>query len=181
MRASAAWVTPRRWPIMRSPGSRARSVDTCQVLRPRRAVRVLAMARPSVLPSTLLSVSAPGTKFFSRLNGWPVSSPVNASPCPSRATAHELGVDADRYSFIVMDLHHLLLAGFAGALATGTESRVQNSSGGNGGFPDYFSEPLDEVGRVRDCRFRALHGDFGTAGFIIGYPFQVICVWQKRG
>ena len=38
-------------------------------------------------------------------------SPVNASPMPSRASAHELGVDAVRYSFIVMDLHHLLLAG----------------------------------------------------------------------
>ena len=79
---------------------------------------MLAMAHPSVLPSTLLSASAPGTMFITRLNGWPVSSPVNASPCPSRVTAHDLGVDADRYSFIVMDLHHLLLAGFAGALAT---------------------------------------------------------------
>ena len=38
-------------------------------------------------------------------------SPVNASLMPSRATAHELGVDAVRYFFIVMDLHHLLLAG----------------------------------------------------------------------
>ena len=38
-------------------------------------------------------------------------SPVNASPIPSRVSAHELGVDAVRYSFIVMDLHHLLLAG----------------------------------------------------------------------
>ena len=38
-------------------------------------------------------------------------SPVNASPIPSRASAHDLGVDAVRYSFIVMDLHHLLLAG----------------------------------------------------------------------
>ena len=38
-------------------------------------------------------------------------SPVNASPIPSRASAHDFGVDAVRYSFIVMDLHHLLLAG----------------------------------------------------------------------
>ena len=38
-------------------------------------------------------------------------SPVNASPIPSRVSAHRLGVDAVRYSFIVMDLHHLLLAG----------------------------------------------------------------------
>ena len=41
----------------------------------------------------------------------PVRSPVNASLMPSRAAAHELGVDVVRYSFIVMDLHHLLLAG----------------------------------------------------------------------
>ena len=48
---------------------------------------------------------------LSRLNGWPMRSPVNASPKPSRATAHELGADVDRYSFIVRDLHSLLLAG----------------------------------------------------------------------
>ena len=48
---------------------------------------------------------------LSRLNGWPMRPPVNASPKPSRATAHELGADVDRYSFIVRDLHSLLLAG----------------------------------------------------------------------
>src|SRR5712671_4706206 len=42
----------------RSPGSRARSVHTCWGLRPRRAVRALALARPSVLPSTQCTVSA---------------------------------------------------------------------------------------------------------------------------
>ncbi len=46
-----------------------------------------------------------------RLNGWPMRPPVNASPKPSRATAHELGADVDRYSLIVRDLHSLLLAG----------------------------------------------------------------------
>jgi hypothetical protein len=45
------------------------------------------------------------------LNGWPVRSPVNASPMPSRATAHDSGADVDRYSFIAKDLHPLLLAG----------------------------------------------------------------------
>ena len=48
---------------------------------------------------------------LSRLNGWPMRPPVNASPKPSRVTAHELGADVDRYSFIVRDLHSLLLAG----------------------------------------------------------------------
>ena len=49
-------------------------------------------------------------RVLSRLNGWPMRSPVNASPMPSRASAHDW-VDAVSYSFIVMDLHHLLLAG----------------------------------------------------------------------
>ena len=96
---------------MRSPGSRAKSVRTCQCLRPRRAVWALALSRPSVLPSVSRTTSAPRMRVLSRLNGWPMRSPVNASPMPSRASAHELGVDAVRYSFIVMDLHHLLLAG----------------------------------------------------------------------
>ena len=48
---------------------------------------------------------------LSRLNGWPMRPPVNASPRPSRAPAHELGADVDRYSFIARDLHPLLLAG----------------------------------------------------------------------
>jgi hypothetical protein len=33
------------------------------------------------------------------------------------------GVDAVRYSFIVMDLHHLLLAGLPGALRFGPKKR----------------------------------------------------------
>ena len=33
----------------------------------------------------------PGIGNFRRLNGWPMRSPVNASPRPSRATAHDLG------------------------------------------------------------------------------------------
>ena len=100
-----------RWPTMRSPGSRAKSFRTCQCLRPRRAGWALALSRPSVLPSVSGTTSAPRMRVLSRLNGWPVRSPVNASPMPSRAAAHDSGVDAVRYSFIVMDLHHLLLAG----------------------------------------------------------------------
>ena len=42
---------------------------------------------------------------------------------PSRTSAHKLGVDAVRYSFIVMDLHHLLLAGLPGALRFAPNSR----------------------------------------------------------
>jgi hypothetical protein len=73
------------------PGSRPRSVRTCQGLRPRRAVWALAILRPSVLPSVSGTTSAPGKRVLSRLNGWPVRSPVNASLMPSRATAHDSG------------------------------------------------------------------------------------------
>src|SRR6202051_669673 len=48
-----------RWPTMRSPGSRAKSVRTCQCLRPRRVVWALALSRPSVLPSVTGTTSAP--------------------------------------------------------------------------------------------------------------------------
>src|SRR5437764_1098125 len=80
-----------RWPTMRSPGSQAESVRTCQCLRPRRAVWALALSRPSVLPSVTGTTSAPRMRVLSRLNGWPMRSPVNASPIRSRVSAHDSG------------------------------------------------------------------------------------------
>src|SRR5271166_3817453 len=79
------------WPDMRSPGSRTRSVRTCQGLRPRRAGRALAMAHPSVLPSVSGTASAPRMTSISRLNGWPMRSPTDASPTSSRTPAHGSG------------------------------------------------------------------------------------------
>ena len=70
------------WPTMRSPGSRTKSVRTCQVLRPRRAGRVLALAYPSVLPSATRTTSAPEMKSLSRLN-----SLACALPCQRFTTA----------------------------------------------------------------------------------------------
>jgi len=49
----------RRRPVG-SPGSRAMSFHTCQVLRPRWAARALALTRPPVLPSAFATASAPG-------------------------------------------------------------------------------------------------------------------------
>src|SRR5450759_2037099 len=74
-----------------SPGSRARNFRTCQCLRPRRAVWALAVSRPYVLPSVSRTTSAPEKRVLSRLNGWPMRSPVNASLKPSRAAAHDSG------------------------------------------------------------------------------------------
>jgi hypothetical protein len=70
------------------------------------------MTRPSVLPSVISNTSAPGLLKFSRLNGWPMCSPADASPLTLADADARLGADADRYSFIVADLHLLLLAGF---------------------------------------------------------------------
>src|SRR5207253_10110742 len=80
-----------RRPDERAPGSRTRSVHACQVLRPRRVVRALAIAHSDVLPSATQTASAPRNSFLSRLNGWPARTPADASPTSSRMPAHGLG------------------------------------------------------------------------------------------
>ena len=52
-----------------------------------------------------------GTSLLSRLNGWPVRSPADASPPPSRVPTHGSGPRWFRYAFLVEDLHPLLPAG----------------------------------------------------------------------
>ena len=79
------------WPNPRSPDSRTKSVHTCQGLRPRRVGRALALTRPSMLPSVIMTTWAPETILLSRLHGWPMRSPTDASPSPSRVPAHGLG------------------------------------------------------------------------------------------
>ena len=49
--------------------------------------------------------------ILSRLNGWPIRTPADACPRGLAADDARLGADAVRYSFIVVDLHHLLPAG----------------------------------------------------------------------
>src|SRR5437588_12321087 len=57
-------------------------------------------------PST--SCRSPGAP---RLNGWPMPSPTRRFAAVLADANARLGADVDRYSFIVVDLHHLLLAG----------------------------------------------------------------------
>ena len=45
----------------------------------------------AVLPSVILTTSAPETILLSRLHGWPVRSPADASPTPSRVPTHGSG------------------------------------------------------------------------------------------
>ena len=79
------------WPNESSPGCRAKSVRACQVLRPRRVARALAIAHSNVLPSATQTASALGSSFLSRLNGWPARTPTDASLTSSRMPAHGLG------------------------------------------------------------------------------------------
>jgi hypothetical protein len=80
-----------RRPSPRPPGSRTKSFHTCQGLRPRRAGRPLALTRSSMSPSVFLTTSAPDTLSLSRLHGWPMCSPTDASTQPSRFASHGSG------------------------------------------------------------------------------------------
>jgi len=59
-------------------------------LRPRGTGDALALTRTSVLPSAVTKASA-SRLIISRLNGWPMRSPADASPSPSRTLAHGSG------------------------------------------------------------------------------------------
>ena len=99
-----------RWSSGRPPGSRARSVRTCQGLRPRRAGRVLAIMPASVLPSAGQTASALRTNPFAAQ--WLACTIPYRRFAPSLAAGNaRLGADVGRYSFIAVDFHHLLLAG----------------------------------------------------------------------
>ena len=99
-----------RWSGVRSPGSRARSVCTCQGLRPRGTGDALALTRTPVLPSAVTTASA-SRLIISRLNGWPMHSPADASPAASRPETHGSGPVWIATPSPSVDFHHLLLAG----------------------------------------------------------------------
>jgi hypothetical protein len=78
------------WPTVRSPGSRTRR--TCQVLRPRRIFEALAIdARLRFAFGKTALRRHPRCCLFRGSIAWPMRSPVNASPTPSRAPAHDPG------------------------------------------------------------------------------------------
>src|SRR5262245_61169647 len=56
-----------------------------------------------------------GTRIYtvSRLNGWPIRSPTDASPDVLTDACARIRGDVDSYSFIALDFHHILLAGFS--------------------------------------------------------------------
>ena len=68
--------------VGRRTADRARSVPAHASVYDHAAVSALAISRPSVLPSVGEQRRRPGKRVASRLNGWPVRSPVNARRCP---------------------------------------------------------------------------------------------------
>jgi hypothetical protein len=71
----------------------------------------LALARPPMWPSAQQTASAPGTKFSFAAQWLAYTYPCRRFADILTNVCARLGADADRYSFIAVDLHHLLLAG----------------------------------------------------------------------
>ena len=110
-----------RWSDVGSPGSRARSMRACQVLRPRRV-------RPSACVDALGHIAFHYTDSVGTRNQFSIAAQWLACTFPCRRFADiltdacaRLGVDVVRYSFIVVDLHHLLLAGLPAHLCENSE------------------------------------------------------------
>jgi len=59
-----------------------------------------------------LTTSAPETFKLSRLHGWPIALPCRRFAVILADADARLGANADCYSFIAVDFHHLLFAGF---------------------------------------------------------------------
>lgn len=101
----------RHWQMVRGEisGSRVEIVLTCQGLRPRRVHVALAVSHPMMLPSVNSTTSAPGNLIYiSWLNGWPVNTPVNASPHTSRYATHDSGTLWIAGPSMVGDFHPLI-------------------------------------------------------------------------
>jgi len=73
--------------ISRFPRKERAHMPGSQTAQGRRAA---AITPPAVLPSAVSTASAPRSRL-SRLNGWPLRSPVNASTHTSRRTPHDSG------------------------------------------------------------------------------------------
>jgi hypothetical protein len=65
-----------------------------------------------MLPSVILSTSAPGTNLVFAAQWLAYALPCRRFPDTLTDARARLGADVNRYSFIVVDLHHLLFAGF---------------------------------------------------------------------
>jgi hypothetical protein len=70
---------------------------------------------PTMLPSVKTTTSAPGLIQAFAAQWLACVLPYRRFACTLADADARLGADVDRYSFTVVDLHHLLLAGLTGA------------------------------------------------------------------
>ena len=73
--------------------------------------QALAIARPSVLPSAVSNASAPETLHIFAAQWLACALPCRRFAPTLADDGARLGASVGRYSFIVVDFHHLLLAG----------------------------------------------------------------------
>ena len=99
------------WLDVGSPGSRTTSFHTCQVLRPRRVVWTLAFTRPNMLPSAFATASAPGISILCEAQWLAYVHLYRRFAAALTGDCARLEADVVSYSFIVSDLHRLLVAG----------------------------------------------------------------------
>jgi len=99
-------------PIQRSPGSRARSVRTCQGLRPRRVWRALRNDAPASV-AAFRGVNNVGTRVYNAFAAqWlAYTLPYRRFAVILAEDCARIGGDVGCYSFIAVDSHHILLAG----------------------------------------------------------------------
>ena len=97
--------------IMRQLASYPRQNGVAAALRPRRAGQMLALTRPSMLPSVILNTSAPGAYLAFAAQGLAYVLPYRRFADTLANANARLGADAVRYSFIAVDFHNLLFAG----------------------------------------------------------------------
>ena len=120
----------REWPDLGPPGSRSRSFDTCQVLRPRRAARPCDIASGDVAFRLRNSVGTRNYQFRGSMAGLcPPLPTLRRRPCGRQRTAR------GRCGSLLLHrvgLHRLLLAGLPAALriryasVTGFKLRWEN-------------------------------------------------------
>ena len=84
---------------------------------------------PDVLPSTMGNASASQKYVVFEAQWLAYALPYRRFTPAFTDDGARLGADVVRYSFIVMDLHHLLLAGFTGAHPSYGGRTVQSHDG----------------------------------------------------
>jgi hypothetical protein len=121
------------------PGSRAKSFDTCQVLRPRRAAKPCDIVLGCVAFRLRNGVGTRDIRI-SRLNGWPMPSPTDASSEAIHSASSEI------FRPLVGSTITPVVVFIPLAFLEGNNRRVFPLAGiDHGGFAAYLPGPCDDA------------------------------------